>query len=371
MLKEMIKIENHTATDWVAQAVEVLSRGGVVAFPTETVYGLAVVPGVPGALEKLNRLKIRPAEKPYTLHIGSPDKFFNYVPNPPWPGRVLARKAWPGPLTLVVEMTEEQIRECRKKFGTLFDKLYHENSIGIRCPDHPVAISLLTNCDMPIVAPSANPADQPPALDARQVENYFGDQVDLILDAGPVKYRKASTVVKVNQCDYTVVREGIIDSRTVDRLAQFTILFVCSGNTCRSPMAQGLGRKILERLIHCPQEDFARLKINILSAGTGAGWSLPPSQSAVAAVGELGVDISEHRSQPVTAKLVNQADMIFVMSREHKEFICELVPGVGNRIKLLAEAGISDPIGGSDQNYRTCARNIEKHIEARLKELLE
>lgn len=370
MLKEMIKIENYHTSEWVGPAVEILNRGGVVGFPTETVYGLAAAPEVPGAIDKLNRLKQRPAEKPYTLHIGSPKKLNLYVPNPSWPAKVLARKGWPGPISLVVELNEEQVKVCRDRFGTLYDQLYYENSIGLRCPDHPVATVLLNQCELPVVAPSANPADMPPALDAQQVEQYFGDQVDLILDAGPVHYRKASTVVKTGQCGYEVLREGVIDQRGVDRLMNFTILFVCSGNTCRSPMAQVLCRKVLPRLIGCREEDLPRLKINIVSAGTFAMWNLPPSRNAAAIMNKMGIDLSDHRSQPVTALLVSQADMIFVMSPEHKDFICDLVPGASNRVKLLCESGVSDPIGGSDDIYLKCAQNLERLIEARLKELL-
>ncbi len=370
MLKEMIKIENYHTSEWVGQAVDILSRGGVVGFPTETVYGLAAAPGVPGAIDKLNRLKQRPGDKPYTLHIGTPKKLTDYVPNPSWPVRVLARKGWPGPITLVAELTAEQVTTCREKFGALYDQLYHENSIGLRCPDHPAAIVLLNHCEFPVVAPSANPADTPPALDAQQVEQYFGDQVDLILDAGPVQYRKASTVVKAGQCGYEILREGIIDRRGVDRLMNFTILFVCSGNTCRSPMAQGLCRKVLPRLIGCREEDLPGLKINIASAGTFAMWNLPPSRTAAAVMKKMGIDMSDHRSQPVTATLASQADIIFVMSPEHKDFICDLVPGAANRVKLLSETGVADPIGGSDDVYFKCAQNLEQLITARLKELL-
>jgi protein-tyrosine phosphatase len=135
-------------------------------------------------------------------------------------------------------------------------------------------------------------------------------------------------------------------------------------------MAEGLCRKVLPRLIGCREEDLPRLKINIASAGTFAMWNLPPSRNAVAVMNKMGINLSDHRSQPVTATLASQADLIFVMSPEHKDFICDLVPGMAHRVILLSESGVADPIGGSDDVYFKCAQNLERLIEARLKELL-
>ena len=271
----------------------------------------------------------------------------------------------------MVELSEADIAECRDKFGPVFDQLYYENTLGLRCPDHPASIAMLNAFDKPVVAPLANPADQPPATDAPQVEKYFGDRVDLILDGGPARYQQASTVIKIVGNNYEIIREGIIDRRRLEKLSTFTILFACSGNTCRSPMAQAIGRKIIAQKLNCPIEELPNHRINILSAGTFAGRGMPASESAVLAMRRIGLDISDHPSQPVTPGLIEQADLILVMSRAHKDFICSLVPTACSRIKLLAETGVADPMGGSDQDYVQCAEFMEKHIEARLKEEFE
>src|SRR5213593_593767 len=145
-----------------------------------------------------------------------------------------------------------------------------------------------------------------------------------------------------------------------------TILFVCTGNICRSPMAEGLFRHAIKG-----RNDF-----RVLSAGVGAVEGQPPSEHAVQALRELGIDISKQRSRMLTGELVQQADYIFGMTHSHVDAVALLYPHAAEKTFMLREfdetldnyeADISDPIGGSYEVYLNCRDQIEQGIAAMLK----
>ena len=137
------------------------------------------------------------------------------------------------------------------------------------------------------------------------------------------------------------------------------ILFVCTGNLCRSPMAEALFRHRIG----------ADSEWEASSAGTFAALGHPASGNAVIAVKELGIDLSGHRSQPLTAELVESADMIVVMTTEHRFHLLEVFPDVGNRVFLIKSFGtsivpadVSDPYGGSLNTYKRIRDEIDRAL---------
>ena len=149
-----------------------------------------------------------------------------------------------------------------------------------------------------------------------------------------------------------------------------TILFVCTGNTCRSPMAVGLAKKALGD----------RRNIKLKSAGVIAPNGLPASGNAISVMKEIGIDISEHRSTPLTEEVVAEADLVFVMTQIHKLEVINLLEKPGKEVWLVKEFGpmtsqkslnVADPIGRPIEIYRHCRDEIRQCVPELVKKILE
>lgn len=354
-----------------AEAAEVLRRGGLVAFPTETVYGLAANADLPASLARLYELKERPPNQASTLHIGRRKQVDRYVPDLSPLDKAFLRKAWPGPLTVIFSLKPNQQKQLQETLPAhQWEALYYQGGIGVRLPDHPVAQELLGELDVPIVAPSANRAGQAPPNCADDVLDQLGGQIDLLLDAGTTRYAKSSTIIRLSDDKMEIVRPGVLDQGTLRRMRSMTILFVCTGNSCRSPMAEGLCRKELAEKLGCSIDELSEKGYKIVSAGMLAFEGLSATAEAVQVCRETGVDVSKHQSRRVTAELLEQADYVFVMDLSHYEGVIGVAPQAKGRTALLdGDREIADPIGADVEVYRACAAQIAGGVRARLNEM--
>ncbi len=177
----------------VSQAAMVLAQGGVVAIPTETVYGLMVIHGNDAALQTLRKIKGRDSGKPFQILIAEIEEARQLgAVISPLADRIM-REFWPGPLTIVLPAAGG-------------------HSIGLRLPASDMVRRIIRKTGSPLVATSANPANQPPAATARDVETMFAGQVDLIVDSGLQTTGIASTVIRVNDFDLEILRPGAINN---------------------------------------------------------------------------------------------------------------------------------------------------------------
>lgn len=365
MKTEVLKICTLDDAVSIQKAAQLLDDGSLVAFPTETVYGIGCKVDE-HALERLNEVKDRQLGKRYTLHIGSHEQLAKYVPSMGAKARKLVQHALPGPVTVVFELDERALKQARKNLGkNVFGLLYADGTLGVRYPDNPVACAILSQAQSPVVAPSANPAGQDPAKTSQQVLDYFEGKIDAIVDApcfGSV-YQQSSTVVKIGKDGVRVLREGAIPSDQIRDWSTLRILFVCTGNTCRSPMAAGFCRKFFSDILGCRVDELDGLGYKIDSAGIATLDGLPASDHAVEVCHKQRIDLTSHRSSQLTLQDIEQSDLIFTMSQSHRAYVLQMHPSASQKCFMLdPKKDIRDPVGLDVGAYRDCFRQISENI---------
>jgi protein-tyrosine-phosphatase/tRNA A37 threonylcarbamoyladenosine synthetase subunit TsaC/SUA5/YrdC len=369
-----------------ARAAALLQDGKLVVVPTETVYGLALNLASEPARRAAKAIRTRVAEgtapasfAPWVIHVAQPEDLLAWVPGISALGKRLVTKSLPGPVAFEIKLEETAERAARKRLGAAADEALQDGFLTLRCPEFAATQEMLLRVKSPVAILGAGTRTQPTVIELADVPAVLGEATDGegdirgAMDGGPARYRRSSTLVRVEGDRYSVVRPGVIDERIVHRMADLTILFVCSGNTCRSPMAAAIAsRQIADRLKISPAELSSR-HIVVQSAGVHAGRGQRATAEAMAAAKEYGGDLTAHHSQPATAEgggLLRRADAVYTMTHAHREDLVSLFPWASRKVtRLDPEGDIDDPIGGPLTAYQRVARRLAAVIPDRLKEL--
>lgn len=192
-------------TDNISAAADIIKSGGLVAVPTETVYGLAGNGLDVAAVEKIYEVKGRPAVKPLALMVPGKEAMERYCENIPEQAYTLAGKFWPGPLTIVLK-AKSVVPEIVRAGG---------ETVGLRCPDHPMTLELLEKSGLPFAAPSANPSSQPSPKNAGQVMEYFNGIIDAVIDGGECGIGRESTLIDMSCKPYRILRQGALSRQEI------------------------------------------------------------------------------------------------------------------------------------------------------------
>ena len=206
----MARIVKADADGALAEAVAVLKGGGVVAYPSDTVYGLGAAAGDARAVERVFAVKDRDTERALSLLLADAADLTSLCAQVPFLARVLAQRYWPGPLTLVLKRS--------RSFESA--ALGGGDTVAVRVPDHAFLREFIRGLGEPITGTSANRSGRPACRSAQEVEQELGDAVDLIIDGGPSGAGPESTVVSLTGSLPTVLREGAIPRVDVERLGR-------------------------------------------------------------------------------------------------------------------------------------------------------
>jgi L-threonylcarbamoyladenylate synthase len=209
-------------------AAEVIRSGGLVAFPTETVYGLGANAYDEKAVIKIFEAKGRPQDNPLIVHVSSVEQVKDCVRSINETARLLIKEFWPGPLTLVMEKSDKIPYRITAGLDT----------VAVRMPSHPVATELIKCSGVPIVAPSANTSGKPSTTNAQHVIEDLSGKIDMILDAGSSEYGLESTVLDTTTETPTVLRPGGTTIEAIKKILGNVIYDTCllkDGTAPRSP----------------------------------------------------------------------------------------------------------------------------------------
>jgi len=356
--------------DVVHQTVQALAEGKIIAFPTETVYGLAASALDERAVERLASIKGRKAGHPLTLAIKSAEEARDYVPDMSPLAQRLARRCWPGPVTLVVDDSHaDSLVRCLP--GKVVQYVSPGRTVGLRVPGHQVLLDVLRMLVGPLALTSANRTGGVEAVNAREVLHALGNDLDLVIDDGPCRFGEPSSVIRIRGNRYEVLRVGVVPEKTLQRLSSTMLLFVCTGNTCRSPMAELICRQMLAQRLGCEIGELEDHGVLVMSAGVAAMLGGRAAKEAVEVLAKMNLDLSEHETQPLTEPLVRHADVIYTMTGAHREAIVTQWPSAAERTFLLCagDSEICDPIGGPTERYQRCAAQIRAELELRLEQI--
>lgn len=361
-------------TDRMNEALElVLTRGDAVLVPTECGYVVAARADSDPPMARIREL-LPSAEDPPTLLEANGERADRWVAEWLAPSMRLRRRYWPGPLTLVLPASPDVPATVRLQFSG-----DPRAWIPLLVPAFAPLGEALRRLPFPIagVPAPARPGAGGTATRLEDLDPAVAARLPVHLGAAPRAVAQRPAVVRVGAGVFDVLREGLLTAADLRRTAGVRVLLVCTGNTCRSPMAAAalraaLARKLGRSIPGTPEAQDRFLDLfgyRVASAGVAPWIGAPATPAAVEAAAELGLSLEGHRAQEVTPELLADFDRVYTMGERHRARVLELAPSGLSVERLDPDRDLEDPYGGPLEVYRATLRSIEAALSKRISEL--
>jgi tRNA threonylcarbamoyl adenosine modification protein (Sua5/YciO/YrdC/YwlC family) len=347
------------------RAADVIKAGGIIVYPTDTLYGLGVDINNKQAMDRLYYLKGRNVGKPVSILVNDLEQIEKIIGKLYKIEYTAAKLFFPGKMTLIF----------KSKDKLTVPRMSHLKKLGFRIPDTKITNMLIKCVGSPISTTSVNISSKKNVKNIEDILSIFGDKIDLILDIGLLDSLKGSSVLDLTTEPPTLLRKGEV-SRTeiVSKLGydistkysgKYLITFICSGNICRSPLGEGIFKKMISKTKY---KNF----VEINSAGT-LNLSNSPAHITALKVGEKNnVGIHDHISKQIQAKIVRESNLIIAMALDHYAYLRNRFPAFKNKIvllkqwqksRILTNPSIADPIGHDEEYFANTFTEITNELK--------